>query len=145
MTPATVTERRTEQTPDKTAIRPFASRLQTRNSKKCAGASTRTEIDGLDIHFLHVRSKHDDAMPLIDTHGWPGSPIEQLKIIDPLANPRLTAPARRTPSTWRSPRWPVTDFQARPRRRLGPARMTRAWVELMKRYDPPTTTPHPLG
>ena len=46
-----------------------------------------TEIDGLDIHFIHVRSRHEDAMPLIVTHGWPGSPIEQLKIIDPLTNP----------------------------------------------------------
>ena len=46
-----------------------------------------TEIDGLDIHFIHVRSKHDDALPLIVTHGWPGSPIEQLKIIDPLTKP----------------------------------------------------------
>jgi hypothetical protein len=46
-----------------------------------------TEIDGLDIHFIHVRSKHDNALPLIVTHGWPGSVIEQLKIIDPLANP----------------------------------------------------------
>jgi hypothetical protein len=46
-----------------------------------------TEIDGLDIHFLHVRSQHEDALPLIVTHGWPGSIIEQLKIIDPLTNP----------------------------------------------------------
>jgi hypothetical protein len=46
-----------------------------------------TEIDGLDIHFIHVRSEHDDALPLIVTHGWPGSVIEQLKIIDPLTNP----------------------------------------------------------
>ena len=46
-----------------------------------------TEIDGLDIHFIHVRSKHEDALPLIVTHGWPGSIIEQLKIIDPLTNP----------------------------------------------------------
>jgi hypothetical protein len=46
-----------------------------------------TEIDGLDIHFMHVRSRHQDALPLIVTHGWPGSPIEQLKIIDPLTNP----------------------------------------------------------
>ncbi len=46
-----------------------------------------TEIDGLDIHFIHVRSKHDNAMPLIVTHGWPGSVIEQFKIIDPLVNP----------------------------------------------------------
>ena len=46
-----------------------------------------TEIDGVDIHFIHVRSKHDNALPLIVTHGWPGSVIEQLKIIDPLTNP----------------------------------------------------------
>jgi hypothetical protein len=46
-----------------------------------------TEIDGLDIHFLHVRSKHENALPLIVTHGWPGSVIEQMKIIDPLTNP----------------------------------------------------------
>ena len=46
-----------------------------------------TEIDGLDIHFIHVRSKHENALPIIVTHGWPGSIIEQLKIIDPLTNP----------------------------------------------------------
>src|SRR5437879_7902409 len=46
-----------------------------------------TEIDGLDIHFIHVRSKHENALPLIITHGWPGSVIEQLKIIEPLTNP----------------------------------------------------------
>ena len=46
-----------------------------------------SEIDGLDIHFIHVRSKHDNALPLIVTHGWPGSVIEQLKLIDPLTNP----------------------------------------------------------
>ena len=46
-----------------------------------------TEIDGVDIHFIHVRSKHEDALPLIVTHGWPGSTVEQLKIIDPLTNP----------------------------------------------------------
>src|SRR5215467_11217220 len=46
-----------------------------------------TEIDGLDIHFIHVRSRHDHALPLIVTHGWPGSVVEQLKIVDPLTNP----------------------------------------------------------
>src|SRR6516164_8628285 len=46
-----------------------------------------TEIDGLDIHFIHVRSKHENALPLIVTHGWPGSIVEQLKIIGPLTNP----------------------------------------------------------
>ena len=49
-----------------------------------------TEIDGLDIHFIHVRSKHENALPLIVTHGWPGSIIEQMKIIDPLTNPDRT-------------------------------------------------------
>ena len=46
-----------------------------------------TEIDGLDIHFIHVRSKHENALPLIVTHGWPGSIVEQMKIVDPLTNP----------------------------------------------------------
>ena len=66
-----------------------------------------TEIDGLDIHFIHVRSQHQDALPLIVTHGWPGSIIEQLKIIEPLTN--RTAAARRTPSTWSFPRCRATD------------------------------------
>src|SRR5262245_55751635 len=46
-----------------------------------------TEIDGVDIHFIHVRSKHENALPMIVTHGWPGSVLEQLKIVDPLTNP----------------------------------------------------------
>ena len=50
-----------------------------------------TEIDGLDIHFIHLRSRHEDALPLIVTHGWPGSIIEQMKIIDPLTIPRHMA------------------------------------------------------
>ena len=57
-----------------------------------------TEIDGVDIHFIHVRSEHEDALPLIVTHGWPGSTVEQLKIIDPLTDPTEQARARRTPS-----------------------------------------------
>ena len=57
-----------------------------------------TEIDGLDIHFIHVRSRHEDALPLIVTHGWPGSIIEQLKIIEPLTDPRRTGAARPTRS-----------------------------------------------
>jgi hypothetical protein len=59
-----------------------------------------TEIDGLDIHFIHVPSQHEDALPLIVTHWWPGSIIEQLKIIDPLPIPRHMARAHRTLSTW---------------------------------------------
>src|SRR5215217_6411350 len=59
-----------------------------------------TEIDGLDIHFIHVRSDHEDALPLIVTHGWPGSIIEQLKIIDALTNPRHMGGALRTRFIW---------------------------------------------
>jgi Epoxide hydrolase N terminus len=59
-----------------------------------------TEIDGLDIHFIHVRSQHADALPLIVTHGWPGSIIEQLRIIGPLADPTSHAAARRTRFMW---------------------------------------------
>ena len=135
MTPATVTERRTEETTDKTAIRPFhfeapeaelielrrrvnATRWPDRETvtdasqgvqlattqalarywatdydwRKCEARLKSlpqfiTEIDGLDIHFIHVRSKHDHALPLIVTHGWPGSVVEQMKIVDPLTNP----------------------------------------------------------
>jgi hypothetical protein len=57
-----------------------------------------TEIDGLDIHFIHVKSRHDDALPLIITHGWPGSVIELLGVVGPLTQSR-TAGAPRTPST----------------------------------------------
>jgi hypothetical protein len=79
-----------------------------------------TEIDGLDIHFMHIRSQHENAMPLIVTHGWPGSPIEQLKIIDPLTNP--TAHGAR--AVGRLPRGnpvdgPATGFQVSPRRPVG--------------------------
>ena len=60
-----------------------------------------TTIDGVDIHFIHVRSKHEDALPLIVTHGWPGSVIEQLKIIEPAHRPHVARrKRRRTPSTW---------------------------------------------
>ena len=54
-----------------------------------------TEIDGLDIHFIHVRSEHEDALPLIVTHGWPGSVVEQLKIVEPLTNPTAHVGAHR--------------------------------------------------
>ncbi|MEJ0067019.1 MAG: epoxide hydrolase N-terminal domain-containing protein [Caulobacteraceae bacterium] len=58
-----------------------------------------TEIDGLDIHFIHVRSRHENALPMIVTHGWPGSIIEQMKIIERWPTPRPMAEPRRTPST----------------------------------------------
>ena len=63
---------------------------------------SRTDIDGLGIHFLHVRSPEPDALPLVLTHGWPGSVVEFLKVLGPLADPRLTAAIRQTRSTsWR--------------------------------------------
>jgi hypothetical protein len=68
----------------------------------------RTEIDGLELHFLHVRSQHQDALPLIVTHGWPGSIIEQLKLIGPSPTPPPTAATPPTPLIWSSPRSPAT-------------------------------------
>ena len=70
-----------------------------------------TEIDGLDIHFIHVRSKHEKALPMIVTHGWPGSIIEQLKIIDPLTIRPPVAATRRMPSTSSSRRCRATAFR----------------------------------
>jgi len=71
-----------------------------------------TKIDGLDIHFIHVRSKHDNALPLIVTHGWPGSVIEQLKVIEPLTNPTAHG-GRAEDAAWR----PLRLRSADPRQR----------------------------
>ena len=93
-----------------------------------------TEIDGLDIHFIHVRSKHENAMPLIVTHGWPGSPIEQLKIIDPLVNPTAHGGSASDAFHVVIPSMPGFGFSGKPTTPgWDPARMARAWVELMKR------------
>jgi pimeloyl-ACP methyl ester carboxylesterase len=93
-----------------------------------------TEIDGLDIHFIHVRSKHQDAMPLIVTHGWPGSPIEQLKIIDPLTNPTAHGGSASDAFHVVIPSMPGYGFSGKPTTPgWDPAHMARAWVELMKR------------
>jgi hypothetical protein len=78
-----------------------------------------TNIDGLDVHFIHVRSKHPNALPLLVTHGWPGSVIEQLKIIAPLTNPTATEDDQRTPSTWSSRPYRVTASPASQRERVG--------------------------
>src|SRR5499426_422859 len=97
-----------------------------------------TEIDGLDIHFIHVRSKHENALPLIVSHGWPGSIIEQLKIIDPLTNP--TAHGGSTSDAFHIviPSMPGYGFSGKPTRTgWGPERMGRAWAELMKRLGYP--------
>jgi pimeloyl-ACP methyl ester carboxylesterase len=93
-----------------------------------------TEIDRLDIHFIHVRSKHENALPLIVTHGWPGSVFEQSKIIDPLTNP--TAHGGSTSDAFHLviPSLPGFGFSAKPTTSgWGPERTARAWVTLMKR------------
>jgi len=93
-----------------------------------------TEIDGLDIHFLHVRSRYEDALPLIVTHGWPGSVIEQLKIIEPLTNPTAHGGSAADAFHLVIPSLPGHGFSAKPTV-IGwdPARIARAWVVLMKR------------
>jgi pimeloyl-ACP methyl ester carboxylesterase len=93
-----------------------------------------TEIDGLDIHFIHVRSKHEHALPLIVTHGWPGSIIEQLKIIDPLTNPTAHGGSAADAFDVVIPSLPGYGFSGKPAATgWDPARTARAWVELMKR------------
>ena len=93
-----------------------------------------TEIDGLDIHFIHVRSKHEDALPLIVTHGWPGSVIEQLKIIDPLTNPTAHGASASDAFHLVIPNMPGYGFSGKPTMTgWGPDRIARAWAELMRR------------
>jgi pimeloyl-ACP methyl ester carboxylesterase len=93
-----------------------------------------TEIDGLDIHFIHVRSSHQNALPLIVTHGWPGSVIELLKIIDPLTNPTAHGGSASDAFDVVIPSIPGYGFSAKPRAAgWGPDHMARAWAELMKR------------
>jgi pimeloyl-ACP methyl ester carboxylesterase len=93
-----------------------------------------TEIDGLDIHFLHVRSKHENALPLIVTHGWPGSVVEQLKIIDPLTNPTAHGGSVSDAFDVVIPSMPGYGYSGKPTTPgWGPERMARAWDMLMKR------------
>ena len=93
-----------------------------------------TEIDGLDIHFLHVRSPHEDALPLIVTHGWPGSVIEQLKIIGLLTDPTAHGASAADAFHLVIPSLPGHGFSAKPTATgWDPARIARAWVVLMKR------------
>jgi pimeloyl-ACP methyl ester carboxylesterase len=97
-----------------------------------------TEIDGLDIHFIHVRSRHEDALPLIVTHGWPGSFIEQLKIIEPLTDPTAHGASSDDAFHVVIPSLPGHGFSAKPSATgWDPVRVARAWVVLMKRlgYD----------
>jgi pimeloyl-ACP methyl ester carboxylesterase len=93
-----------------------------------------TEIDGLDIHFIHVRSKHENALPLIVTHGWPGSVVEQLKIIDPLTNPTAHGGSASDAFDVVIPSMPGYGYSGKPTMTgWGPDRIARAWVTLMKR------------
>ncbi len=93
-----------------------------------------TEIDGLDIHFIHVRSKHDNALPLIVTHGWPGSVVEQLKIVDPLTNPTAHGGTAADAFDVVIPSLPGYGFSGRPNTTgWDPTRIARAWTVLMKR------------
>ncbi|MGV1760904.1 epoxide hydrolase family protein [Rhizobium sp. A22-96] len=93
-----------------------------------------TEIDGLDIHFIHVKSKHPNALPMIITHGWPGSIIEQLKIIDPLTNPTAHGGMEADAFDVVIPSLPGYGCSGKPTA-IGwdPQRIARAWVELMRR------------
>jgi pimeloyl-ACP methyl ester carboxylesterase len=92
-----------------------------------------TRIDGLDIHFIHVRSKHEDALPLIVTHGWPGSVVEQLKIIEPLTDPTAHGGSAADAFHLVIPSIPGYGYSGKPATTgWGPERIARAWVELMK-------------
>ena len=93
-----------------------------------------TEIDGLDIHFVHVRSKHEDALPLIVTHGWPGSVVEQMKMVGPLTDPTAYGGSESDAFHLVIPSMPGYGFSGRPSTTgWGPERIARAEIELMKR------------
>ena len=93
-----------------------------------------TEIDGLDIHFIHVRSKHENALPLIVTHGWPGSVIEQMKIIEPLTNPTAHGGNASDAFHLVIPSIPGYGYSGKPTTTGWDCpHIARAWVVLMKR------------
>ena len=95
-----------------------------------------TEIDGMDIHFIHVRSKHEDALPLVVSHGWPGSMIEQLKLIEPLTNPTAHGGSASDAFHLVIPNMPGYGFSGKPSPTNDgwePTKIARAWVVLMKR------------
>ena len=93
-----------------------------------------TEIDGLDINFIHVRSKHENALPLLVSHGWPGSIIEQLKLIEPLTNPTAHGGTAADAFHLVIPSMPGYGFSGKPTKNgWGPERIARAWDVLMKR------------
>jgi pimeloyl-ACP methyl ester carboxylesterase len=97
-----------------------------------------TQIDGVDIHFIHVRSKHENALPLIITHGWPGSIIEQMKVIGPLTDPTAHGATAADAFHLVIPSIPGYGYSAEPRA-LGwdPTRVAKAWIVLMQRLGYP--------
>jgi pimeloyl-ACP methyl ester carboxylesterase len=97
-----------------------------------------TEIDGLDVHFIHVRSGHQDALPLIMTHGWPGSVLELVKVIGPLTDPTAHGGRAEDAFDLVLPSMPGYGFSGRPTSAgWGPGRIGRAWAELMGRLGCP--------
>jgi len=93
-----------------------------------------TEIDGLDIHFIHVRSKHPNALPVIITHGWPGSVFEILKVVGPLTDPTAHGGSAEDAFDVVIPSMPGYGFSGKPASTgWGPDRIARTWAELMKR------------
>jgi pimeloyl-ACP methyl ester carboxylesterase len=93
-----------------------------------------TEIDGLDIHFIHVKSQHPNVLPLLITHGWPGSIVQQLRIIDPLVNPIAHGGSVADAFAVVMPSMPGYGFSGKPTTTgWDPARIARAWAVLMKR------------
>src|SRR6202021_3535567 len=93
-----------------------------------------TEIDGLDIHFIHVRSQHENALPLIVTHGWPGSIIEQMKIIDPLTDPTAHGGIAADAFHLVIPSLPGYGFSGKPLAPgWNPVSIAKAWATLKKR------------
>ena len=93
-----------------------------------------TEIDGVDVHFIHVRSQHENALPLIVTHGWPGSTVEQLKIIEPLTDPTAGGASAADAFDLVIPSLPGHGFSSKPTvTGWDPIRIARAWVVLMQR------------
>ncbi|NKL91688.1 epoxide hydrolase family protein [Rhizobium leguminosarum] len=93
-----------------------------------------TEIDGLDIHFIHVRSKHEKALPIIITHGWPGSIIEQMKIIKPLTDPTAFGGTEADAFHVVIPSLPGYGFSGKPKQPgWNPPRIAKAWAVLMQR------------
>src|SRR4051794_38755752 len=93
-----------------------------------------TEIDGLGIHFIHVRSPHENALPMIVTHGWPGSVIEQMKIIEPLTNPTAHGGSEADAFHLVIPSLPGYGFSGKPKAPgWNPVSIARAWATLMQR------------